>query len=318
MTIEIDHKVNRNIAKFLHNLNSKKKANVATLPVKILRENYERFALTNGGPLISLAKIEDLDIDFDDYTLPVRIYTPEINVKLPVIIYFHGGSWHFGSLTSHDVICRHLAKESNSIIIAVDWRLAPEYHFPAPIEDCINIYNWVQKNIDQISGDKDKIIFGGDSAGANIIVASMIRLQNQKVKMPYAHILFYPALNLNFDSESFIKYAHGYFIDIDSNKIFVNHYAPKANLNHPELSPLKVENFNHFPKALIIAAEFDPLVDDGIEYRDKLNAANINVEYKMYPGMIHDFLHFISLASEITPIIKEIGSKIKKLYIEIN
>ncbi len=142
-------KLDPHIQAFLQKLeDSASHPHSATIDIAAGREAYLMMALTQSGWPIPLPRVEDLCIvsQQDNYQIPIRIYTPILDKKLPVLIYYHGGGWQRGDIATHDSICRHFAKFAECIVVSVQWRLAPEHRFPIGVEDCMTAYKWLTEN----------------------------------------------------------------------------------------------------------------------------------------------------------------------------
>jgi acetyl esterase len=310
-SVEYD-KLDPNLASFLMEFNNANYPPIRQIPVEKRRVLYEKFALIHGGNLIPVARIED---GITKHGLPIRIYTPKIGQKLPAILYFHGGGWQIGSHTTHDIACRHLANQSDCIVISVEWRLAPEYKFPTGMNDCIDLYLWLKSNSDVFNINTSKIAIAGDSAGGNIVAAAVNKLRDLGKPLPSMQVLIYPALDLSCSSKSYEEFKTGYSLTKENVKYYIETYLNgNDNVENPDISPLKNSSFAGLPYTYIITAGFDPLRDEGYEYAEKLKEANIKVTYKCYQDMIHAFLHLTGTVPKVKEIIKEIGSNIKQHF----
>jgi acetyl esterase len=283
--------------------------------IKFLKEerhSYEVFSSQFKGILPQLAKIENLTIPSSSpqYYIPIRVYTPILSTKLPVTLYLHGGGWRKGSLNTHDSICKHIALKSESIIISVGWRLAPEYKFPIGLNDCHDVYNWlISEESKMFNINYNRIAIAGDSAGGNLAAALSLRLRDEKNKMPRLQLLIYPSLDLRMVGESYTKFSEGYLLTAEKVKDYIEDYINDENdLQHPLASPLTAEDFTRLPATHLINAEYDPIQDDGITYITKLKEAKIPSSYKCYSGMVHDFLHFPALVPRVGFIFEEISN----------
>jgi acetyl esterase len=306
--VEYD-KLDPNLASFLMEFNNANYPPIRQIPVEIRRILYEKFALMHGGSLIPVARIED---GITNQDLPIRVYTPELGKKLPAILYFHGGGWQIGSHTTHDIACRHLANYSNCIVISVEWRLAPTHKFPAAINDCMDSYLWLKSNSDAFNIDPSKIAIAGDSAGGNIVAATVNKLRDLGKPLPGVQVLIYPALDLSCSSKSCEEFKTGYSLTKENVKYYIETYLNEHDsVENSDISPLKHSSFKGLPYTYIITAGFDPLRDEGYDYAEKLKEANVKVTYKCYQDMIHAFLHLTGTVPKVKEIIEEIGSNIK-------
>jgi acetyl esterase len=222
--------------------------------------------------------------------MPARIYTPPGRGPFPVLVYFHGGGWVIGNLEAYDPTCRALTNAAGCIVVAMEYRLAPEHKFPAAPEDCYAALQWVAAHAAAIGGDPARLAIGGDSAGGNLtaVVAQMVRDRGGP-KLVY-QLLVYPVTDYNFDTVSYKENADGYLLTRDAMVWFWNHYLRSvADGSNLLASPLQAQNLRGLPPALILTAEFDPLRDEGEAYAARLREAGVPVTLKRYHGMIHGF-----------------------------
>jgi acetyl esterase len=229
----------------------------------------------------------------------LRIYTPLSATAplLPGLVFFHGGGFVLGDLESHDGLCRTLANESRCRVVSVDYRLAPEYPFPAAVEDCFAAVRWVAANAAELGIDAARIAVGGDSAGGNLAAVTAVLAKKAGGPKLAFQLLIYPVAQLGgAETASMRENAKGYFLEKASMEWFTRLYCPEPNQrSDPRLSPLLARDVTGLPPAYVVTAGFDPLRDEGKAYADKLDAAGVSVTYVNYPGMIHGFFSFRGL-----------------------
>ncbi len=252
------------------------------------------------GP--EMHQVEDRTIPGPGGPLPLRIYTPRPMAEgelAPILVYFHGGGWVLGDLDSHDVVCRHLAKGGDCIVVAVDYRLAPEHKFPAAIEDALAATEWASANAESLHGDASRLAVGGDSAGGNLaaVVSQLAKDQgNPPIRF---QMLLYPAVDLQTDYPSRSAYGDGYFLTQKDMFYFRDHYlGGSEDPSDPRLAPLRHPDLSGLPPALIVTAGFDPLQDEGKAYAEALEAAGVPVEYVHFDSMIHGFISMSGILEE--------------------
>jgi acetyl esterase len=222
--------------------------------------------------------------------MPTRIYTPSGTGPFPVLVYFHGGGWVIGNLDAYDATCRALTNAAGCIVVAMEYRLAPEHKFPAAPEDCYAATQWVAANAAAIGGDPARLAIGGDSAGGNLtaVVAHMARDRGGPA-LRY-QLLVYPVTDYHFDTASYRENAEGYLLTKDAMVWFWNHYLRSTtDGTNPLASPLRAANLRGLPPAMVLTAEFDPLRDEGEAYAARLQEAGVPVTLRRYEGMIHGF-----------------------------
>ena len=223
--------------------------------------------------------------------LAVRVYRRFSSApRPPAILFLHGGGWVTGDLDSHDGSCRLLADVTGCVVVAVDYRLAPEHPFPAAVDDAVAAYRWVHDHCDDLGTAPGRVGVMGDSAGGNLaaVVAQVTRTTD--VPAPVAQCLVYPATDARFTTESHDLFAEGFMLTRASMEWFRNHYAPDpADWDSPLLSPVRATDLSDLPPAVVVTAGFDPLRDDGRAYADALAAAGVDVRYRCYDDMVHGF-----------------------------
>lgn len=246
------------------------------------------------GPAPEVHQVEDRTIPGPGGPLPLRIYTPRPLAEdelLPILVYFHGGGWVLGNLDSHDVVCRHLAKDGDCMVVSVDYRLAPEHKFPAAVEDALAATKWVAANAESLHGDAGRLAVGGDSAGGNLAAVVSQLAKEQGGPAIRFQMLLYPAVDLMTDYPSRSAYGDGYFLTQKDMFYFGDHYlSGSEDPRDPRLAPLHYPDLSGLPPALIVTAGFDPLQDEGKAYAEALEAAGVQVEHVHFDSMIHGFI----------------------------
>jgi acetyl esterase len=263
------------------------------------REGLRALAEAADAKDVPIGRIENATLAGAEGALPYRSYTP-VDAgpePLPALVYFHGGGFVIGDLDTHESLCRMLANASGCRVISVEYRLAPEHKFPAAVEDAYAALCWIAEHARELGIDEDRVAVGGDSAGGNLsaVVCQLIK-QRGGPKLAL-QLLLYPATESGVETPSRLALAEGYLLEKKSIEWFFQQYvAPGTDPIDPRLSPLLAADLSGLPAAHIHTAEFDPLVDEGKAYADKLAAAGVAVEYTCHPGMIH---HFFCLAGAI-------------------
>ncbi len=255
-----------------------------------------------------VSAIETRDIEGPGGPLALRIYTPEGTGPFPVLVYFHGGGWVIGNLDTHDSLCRALANAGRSIVVSVDYRLAPEHRFPAQVEDAYAATQWVASNAASIGGDEVRVAVGGDSAGGTLAAAVTLMARDRRGAQPGFQLLIYPVTNFAFDTVSYKQNASGYMLTRDDMGWFWHHYlADEADGLHPYASPLQATELHGLPPAMVITAEFDPLRDEGEAYAERLREAGVPVKLLRYEGMIHNFVRMFPVLDRGREAVQQAG-----------
>lgn len=236
-------------------------------------------------------RVENRTIPGPGGDLPVRIYRPSAATGLPLIVFFHGGGWVLGNLDSHDVVCRALANGVPAVVVSVDYRLAPEAKFPAPVEDCYAATVWAAENAASLGADANRLAVAGDSAGGNLAAAVCLMARDRSGPPIRHQVLAYPVTNYDFSTPSYERNAEGFGLSRDSMRWFWEHYLPDtASGSNPYASPLQAKDVSGLPPAFVLTAEYDPLCSEGDAYAERLREAGVAVRHRCYEGLIHGFI----------------------------
>ena len=222
--------------------------------------------------------------------LNVRVYRP---VERPggLIIYYHGGGWVLGSLDSSDAQLRAFALQTECCIVSVDYRLAPEHPFPAAVSDAVEALSWVDASSRDLAGERVPLIVAGDSAGANLATVAAILARDAGGPRLAGQLLYYPVTDAVLNTPSYVANAEGYFLTRALMGWFWNHYvADAAQRMDMRCAPLRTPDLSRLPSALIQTAEFDPLLDEGEAYAQRLRAAGTPVTLQRRAGLIHGYV----------------------------
>lgn len=222
--------------------------------------------------------------------IPVRIYTPKGTGPFPVLVYYHGGGWVIATIDTYDSSARALCNAANVVVVSVEYRKAPENKFPAAVDDAFAAYQWTVQNAASINGKASAMNVAGESAGGNLATEVCIKARDMKIQMPNNQILVYPVAQLASETPSYQKYAAAKPLNKPMMFWFKKQYLanPTSDAENPMASPLKA-NLIGLPSTTIIGAQIDPLLSDGKMYADALRAAGVNVRYKVYEGVTHEF-----------------------------
>ncbi|WP_255507932.1 alpha/beta hydrolase [Lysinibacillus sp. BW-2-10] len=267
-----------------------------------------------------VAKVEDRQIPVDGGEITARIYTPSGQGPFPLFVYYHGGGWVLGNLETSDAGCRLLAEKTGRVVVSVDYRLAPEFKFPVPVEDSYNALCWARDNASQLNAIAEDIVVGGDSAGGNLATVMAILSNDNNGPTITAQALIYPVTNLDFTSPSYEKFADGYGLDRDLMIWFGEYYVNnEEEFNDPLVSPLLYENVNALPPAIIVAAENDVLFSEGVQYQEKLEQAGVEVKHTIIEGSIHGFFsNMVIFADETKATVDQIANYLKTVKTNVS
>jgi acetyl esterase len=238
-----------------------------------------------------MASVENRAVPTPDGDVPVRIYTPATGgTPRPLVVYFHGGGFVIGNIDSHDGTCRELADLTGSVVVSVDYRLAPETGAPGAAEDCYAVTKWVAENAADLGGDAARLAVAGDSAGGNLAAVTPLLARDRGGPAIKFQLLIYPVTDLTMSQPSIDENAEGYMLTAAGLRWFYDHYLGSVtDPKDPAVSPLFASDVSGLPPALVITAEFDPLRDEGEAYAARLQEAGVPVTVTRYDGLIHGF-----------------------------
>jgi acetyl esterase len=284
-----------------------------------LRALRAKMAETPAELQVNISNVDDFYLKGSLGPIKVRKYSnnlsKEPDKKNPLIIYFHGGGFVMGDLESHDLVCRHLCKETEATIIAVDYKLAPENKFPASITDTKDAITEIIKDADKLQIDKEKVILCGDSAGGALAAVGTIMSRDKIVPKIHGQILVYPWVDLTMCRKSMDIDIEGMILNKDTIKYFADHY-----LNSYEeqvdwrASPILTPDLSNLPPTYIFGAGLDPLVDEGDAYKRRLLSFGNEVHYRLFPGQMHAFLsNSVQLPTALI-CLKEMGEAAKNIF----
>ena len=239
-------------------------------------------------------RTEDRRISGPANDIPIRIYWPRAAKPaelFPVLLWLHGGGFVIGDLDTHDSACRLLANQTDCMVVAVDYRLAPEFKFPAAVEDCYAALRWVALHAQEIGADPLRIAVGGDSAGANLATVMAILARNDGHPKIVFQLLVYPCVAPEPETPSHRKFADGYLLTRNNIVWFYKQYLRnQRDTQDFRFAPLVADDLSNLPPALVFVAGYDPLRDEGVEYVKRLIEAGNRVTLANYEGMVHGFI----------------------------
>jgi acetyl esterase len=282
--------LNPQVASLLAALDALSLAPVHTLTPQQARTQYDAVVAARRGPGFvpePVAAVEDLRVPQGPL---VRLCRPTSAGPPPVLVFFHGGGWVVGGLDSHDGIARALCRRGEVAVVAVDYRLAPEHPYPAPLEDCLSAVRWVAGAAGELGLDAGRLAVGGDSAGGNLAAAVALAARDGGPRLA-AQLLVYPAVDVRADAASYEENGTGYFLSAQDMRWYWQQYAgANPDASDPLLSPLAAPSFAGLPPAVVATADYDPLRDEGDELARRLQEDGVAVWHRCYPGLTHGFL----------------------------
>ena len=261
-----------------------------------IRKTYpiERALRTAAGRPVLFYKPWDHVVHYGDHDIPVRIFSPETEGEHAILLFFHGGGWVTGNIDSYDKVCRNMAKLTDRSVVSVDYRLAPEYRFPAAPEDCYAVAREIFLDLSLFGMRADQITLIGDSAGANLAAAVSLMARDRGEVLPRSQILIYPATAADHTENSPFPSVRENGTDylLTSKRIceYMELYrSGPEDCENPYFAPLAAEDFSNQPQTLILTAEYDPLRDEGEAYGEALKRAGVPVEMHRIPDALHGF-----------------------------
>jgi acetyl esterase len=225
--------------------------------------------------------------------VPIRLYQPSgarPENGWPCVLYLHGGGWVLGDLDSHDFITADLAARLDAVVIAVDYRLAPEHPFPAAFDDCLAVWRALRDEHRAFDLDLVRMAVAGDSAGGNLAAALCLALRDAGELLPTGQALLYPGLGGDSDLPSRSQCADAPLLSTADLDSYLALYLPGPMQSNPYAQPLAASHFDRLPPAFIAVAQFDPLRDDGVRYHERLSAAGVAVSFHLGKGLVHGCL----------------------------
>jgi len=241
------------------------------------------------GGVDDVARIEDRKIPGPGGEIPLRIFTPKGGKPVGAIVFLHGGGWVIGGISSHDNVCRAFANGSGCLVVAVDYRLAPEHKFPAAADDSYAATKWVAENAASLGYPAGKLAVVGDSAGGNLTaVVTLMARDHGGPKIAY-QMLIYPALDAAMEAPSQKEFFDdGYFLSgADMVWFWDTYLRSKEDADNPYASPSRAASLAGLPPAMVITVGIDPLRDEGEIYAARLIEAGVPTVAVRYEYMIH-------------------------------
>lgn len=268
-----------------------------TLPPVQARAAYEVGAGVLEIPKPALARVEDFHIPArDGQALPARLYADAVaagegsqGAAPGWLLYFHGGGFTVGSISTHDTLCRELARRSGCAVVSLDYRLAPEHRFPTAVHDCWDAVQWLATQAPSLGLRAGPFAVGGDSAGGTL--ATVCALYARDAGLPLAlQLLIYPGCAARGELPSRLHYREGLLLDETLIDYFFAQYIADHERDDWRFAPLNAPDVEGVAPVWLCLAECDPLVDEGLAYADKLRAAGVRVDLELYHGVVHEFI----------------------------
>jgi acetyl esterase len=282
-------------------------------PTELRRINSGLSFYWNAGAP-ALPHIEERAIAMPSGNRRIRLYDPGTPPPAPAVVLLHGGGWVFGSLDTYDGFARQIAKRSRLRCLSVDYALAPEHPFPAPLEDCVAALRWALSEGAQLGIDPRRVAVVGDSAGANLALAACLALRGADRPPLRGAALLYGAYSLDLDTASVRAYGNGeYFLGrADMARYWQDYLPDRAAPANPLAVPM-LANLGELPPLYIAACEFDPLRDDSQRLAERAKAANVDVDFRIWKGMVHAAVSLMGWIDAMGPEVDRIGAFLRRV-----
>jgi acetyl esterase/lipase len=279
------------------------------------REGLARLTYGLVTEIPEIGWVQDDLVHAPHYDVPVRIYHPAPESRLPVLMYYHGGGHMAGSITVYDPICRKLALSTQHIIISVDYRRAPECPYPAGVNDAV----YAAKNVWSILNARDlnyhqSLSIAGDSAGGALCATVAHYSQYDAGLQILRQVLIYPSLDYTMNSDSIQENATGYLLEKKKIQWYFDNYFQNGE-NRKTVSPLYMEFTHRLPETFVVTAGFCPLRDEGLAYLDKVKSTGLQTKHLHFDDMIHAFMNMEDLVKEVCETVyRSIGAFLEKTF----
>ena len=262
-----------------------------TTPAEARAFMAARTAVFGDGP--EVGKVETVEIPTRAGKIRGRVLLPK-TAPVALIVFYHGGGWVIGGIDESDIIARFMVDKTGAGVVLVDYRLAPEHPFPAPIDDCYDALLWSAKEATKLGVP---VVVAGDSAGGNLATICAMLARDQGGPKIALQILIYPVCDCDMETESYRAFGAGYVLTAADMGWFYDHYlqGDKQKRADPLVSPLRARVLKDLPPALIMTAEYDVLRDEAETYGKRLAAAGVKVSIRRYRSVTHGFLRMQNL-----------------------
>lgn len=300
------------VQKLLDDFNASGRPDSSVLTCAEIRARSDAMAaLLPPGP--QMAQIIDEQIPVVGGSILVRYYVPA-GQKRALLAYLHGGGWVAGSVQNYDAANRMLAQLTQSIVAAIDYRLAPEHPFPGPLDDCATAVSWIAADAPARFGAELPLFVAGDSAGGNLAGAVTMLARDRSDPAIRGLVMIYPVTDACFDTKSYRDFGTGMLLTRAAMRAFWTHYAPSEEArNSPLASILRAVDLSGLPPALVQTAAYDPLRDEGEAFAARLAEAGVAVRLERVAGMIHGYMTLATLLDSTAPAIRSIANFIDEV-----
>jgi acetyl esterase len=291
--------------------------NASDEQLQMARDGLAALTATGTGEPQAVAHVDDRTIPGPPGSpdIAVRVYRPTSDPALPVLVWLHGGGWTLGSVDMHDPITRALANSAGCAVVSVEYRLAPENPFPAPLDDAWAALQWVGEHASEIGGDPNRIAVGGDSAGGNLAATCALLARDTGTPRLALQLLVYPATDAACETSSYVENRKGYLLEAVQMQWFYDCYLRGgADGSDWRISPACATSLEGVAPAFVLTAEYDPLRDEGDAYARALTKAGVPVTHTSYDGMIHAFFGLTAMFDDATLALEEAARALRSSF----
>lgn len=279
------------------------------LPAPAARGMYRQILAAGDLPLADVGAVLR-SIEGPGGSVPLRVYTPKGRAGTRgVVVYLHGGGFVLGDLDAYDSVCRQICRDSDCVVVSVDYRLAPEHPFPAAVVDCQAALQWVAANAASLGADAARLAVCGDSAGANLAAVLCLLARDVGPAIRF-QALAYPVTTASFgDLPSHERFGRGYILSAKAMQSFSRQYfGPSERAPDFRGAPLLADDFSSLPPALVLVGAYDALRDDGVAYADAMSEDGVQVTLVEYQGLSHGFLNMASFLTAGRLALRQLGA----------
>jgi acetyl esterase len=279
------------------------------------RSELARAIRALAGPQIPVGSVRELAVAGAEGPLRARLYVPEEaenGPPGPLIVFYHGGGWVQGDLDTHDQPCRLLARSSGARVLSVDYRLAPEHPFPAPMDDALAAFSDAVARARELGADPARVAVAGDSAGGHLAAVTAQQSPAHGGPTPALQLLIYPVTDLVNTAASRETFATGFVLTKESMDWYERQLMGEdGDRGDPRASPLLASELSAGTPTLLVTAGFDPLRDEGEAYARRLSEAGAPTIQRRFPGFPHGFINMLTVGSGPREALVEMGGVLR-------
>ncbi|CAM2967817.1 alpha/beta hydrolase [Legionella steigerwaltii] len=302
----------QSLQNFLDLINTKPPVYIPEEVRDLAEKTAEAFAL----PKLFVPLISNLKLQLADREIATRIYHPAPQKKAPLIIYFHGGGHLSGSIETHDALCRRIAVSSQCIVLSVGYRLAPEFPYPAGLQDCIAVFAQKAELLKEFQVNTDHVFLAGDSAGGNLALSVCHQMKERGDNTIKGLVLIYPSVDFSMNYDSYQRNGEGFLLTREKIKWYFDNYFRNGG-DRIQASPIYFKHLELLPPCYIAAAEYDPLFDEAHAFAKKIKNLGVSVTLEEFKGMIHVFAQLeLFVPDQVFRLIASVGHFIKSHSVE--